>query len=301
MADRATLLRNFYDVLGEKRCSGLDSAEVLKQLEPYLQAAEAARTEGRRANAADAFRDAEGAYDKYQSMMESVMRGDLPDIFANTGDSYYKASRPTNSILNTGGQQRVIRVDPMTGEVKEVAAFDNTLTPQQAADNQYRDDVFDYTKQKDARDFKEDQMRWNANREDANRPRYGMPVAAGGKLWQFDQNGNKRPFEFEIDGVQVDAPQGFETWTERDKARLGSLQDELKSIREDIKTWREAYNNAQTDEERQYADNMLRGTLGQDGKRTGGLYAREAATRASILNMFNCPQAGLCSKMARPQ
>lgn len=281
--------------MGTERFGMVDPKAIQELATPYMTSLENAKKEVQRKGIADDYMNAQDALGKRNALMNGAIQQIVSENLATMGQNQYMADRPQPMMQDLGGSIQGVMYDPTTGTFTNAQRWDKTLTPEQEQKGQEwqltHDETVRAAKANEAfkdRELDEKIREYDINREDANRPKYGMPVAAGGKLWQFDQNGNKIPFE--IDGVQVDAPQGFETWTERDKAELGAYQDELKSIKEDIKTWRDAYNNAQTDEERQYADNMLRGTLGQDGKRTGGLYAREAVVRAAMLNKFRNPQ-----------
>ena len=221
--NQAQMLENFLGLLGNPRWSHLDSQEALKRFAPYLNANEAARLEGLRGKAADAYRNAPDALSRRNSGIDAIIRGYLPESFANIVQPQYMADRLQPTTMDLGGQFLREMYNPVTGKFTNRELLDKTLTPQQTADNTYRDNLFAYTKQKDDSEFNEGVRKtnldnayklselnqrddqFNATREDNNKPRYGTPTAmADGMLYQQDQWGNWRPVM--VDGEHMAAP-----------------------------------------------------------------------------------------------
>ena len=227
------------------------SPDVINSLsDPFLKAAEAARAESRKANAADAFRNAEGAYGKYNAILEHTMRGNLPDSYTTTAENYHKATMPQPMMQDMGGNVQGIIYDPTTGTFTNAQVWPKSLTPQQVqAGQQWQQDYAERVRQtknneafrdrqsaQQAKQF-DDTMSYNREtrdlqRQDANRPKYGAPFAVNGKLYQIDQNGNIKPFM--IGDEHVDAPENTAPvqWTDADKA----YTDNNNSIIKDLET-----------------------------------------------------------------
>ena len=221
------IIQNYINTLANPRFSHLDITEGLKRLTPYLTAMEAARKEGLRNQAAVDFRNATDAHGRTLAIMPHVIAGNVPESLGTMVYNQDLSERPNVSLVNTGDRQRYINVDPVTGNVREVASFDNALTPQQAADNLYRDNVFTYQKEKDAREFA-------ARREDnalANASRYSTVQAYNGKLYQIDQYGNIRALV--IDGQHMDAPQNFQ-WDDRKQRELETYNSQIERLDKEI-------------------------------------------------------------------
>ena len=147
----------------DKRFSHLSPQGIDELFAPNIQAAEAARLEARRNEAAQNYINAMNAGNLFgarNGVMGGVIGGYIPESTGNMVNAQFGQDRPQTSMLNTGGENRAIRVNPVTGDVEEVARFENTLTPAQVQAGEQWDKQFEWTKATDQRNFE-------ANREDA--------------------------------------------------------------------------------------------------------------------------------------
>ena len=136
--NQAQMLENFLGLLGNPRWSHLDSQEALKRFAPYMNANEAARLEGIRGNIADEYSNAPDAISRRNTGIDALIRGYLPESFANIIQSQYKADMPQPTTMDLGGQLVREMYDPVTGKFTNRELLDKTLTPQQVKDNDFR-------------------------------------------------------------------------------------------------------------------------------------------------------------------
>ena len=222
--------------MGTERFGMVDTKAIQELATPYITSLENARKEAQRKGIADDYMNAQDALGKRNALMNGAIQQIVSENLANMGQSQYMADRPQPMMQDLGGSIQGIMYNPTTGTFTNTQRWDKSPTPQQAADNQYRNDVFDYTKQKDARDFNEDQRRYDLSRQDANRPKYGAPFAVNRKLYQIDQNGDTRPFM--IGDEHIDAPENTApaVWTDIDKAYIEQNNKEIEILQAQRKT-----------------------------------------------------------------
>ena len=230
-----------------RRWARLSDQAIQAEFLPYMQAMEQGRQEQLRNNLADSYGQAQDAAAKRDVLMRGAISGFIPESMAAQGQKMYEYDNPNAQpySFNTGDKTLYGGFNPRTGEYTQQGSYTNNLTPQQVADNRYRnralaqsDRQFNATLGEQRRQFNEGQTynreTRDMNREDANQPRYGAPYAGSdGKLYQNDQFGNPRPFI--VGGVHMDAPENIPQnveWNKGDDAYVENINNEIKSLQE---------------------------------------------------------------------
>ena len=107
-----------------------------------MNANEAARLEGIRGNIADEYNNAPDAISRRNTGIDALIRGYLPESFANIIQSQYKADMPQPTTMDLGGQLVREMYDPVTGKFTNRELLDKTLTPQQVKAGEQWDKTF---------------------------------------------------------------------------------------------------------------------------------------------------------------
>ena len=174
------------------------------QFNPYMQAQEAARVEGLKRAAGEAIANATPE-NRVAELWRNLPLGYTTLADVNAAYGQYKDTWPQGGSLNTGDRTLFYDRNPQTGAITPQFSANMNLTPQQIADNDYRNRTF----AEDARRF-DKTMAYNAQtrdltRADAQQPRVNQIITSGGKLYWIDQHGNTQPIM--AGNTHLDAPQ----------------------------------------------------------------------------------------------
>lgn len=244
------ILSNLIANLGTERYSMINPEAVQKIIAPYLASTAQSRQEARQKQLGEALKNAKDTADRRNQAWGGYAQGILPIAGLQQAGHEYEYENPHRQpyAQNRGANTAYGSFNPFTGEYSQAGYYENTLTPQQAADNAYRDKAFNETVRANRanEDFRNRQLdsqnsQFNANldynretrdiqREEANRPKYGAPFAVNGKLYQIDQNGDTRSFT--IGGEHIDAPENFSApqWGEADKSFIDNLNKQADDL-----------------------------------------------------------------------
>ena len=233
-------LREMATQLGSKRFGMVDPKVALELATPHLQAMEAQRKEELRKGIADDYINAQDALGRRNALMNGAIQQLVSENLANMGQNQYIADRPQPMMQDMGGNVQGIIYDPTTGTFTNAQVWPKSLTPQQVEDNTYRRDVFDYTKQKDARDF-------NANRIDADRD-YNLKKRP--TFVKTERGDDGRIYKIYNDGSQELVTPDAVGFSNVELGRISILENQRKALMEQQTSLMKDLAKAQTDEER---------------------------------------------------
>lgn len=141
----AEFLRNLYSNLGTKRFGMVNSEAVQKLAAPYIAALQADLTKQERQALANKYAKAADLAAKRDVLMGGAIQGHVPYDAPNNVQKWYEFDNPYSipGSLDAGGEVYPYAFDPRKGSYDFPIQINKSLSPQQVADNAYRDRTFD--------------------------------------------------------------------------------------------------------------------------------------------------------------
>ena len=160
----ADIYKAAMELAGTKRFAMLNPETVQKMVTPYMQANEAARLEQMRNALAQDYTNATDSAGRKNVAVSAFLR----QLVDNAGfNSLVNANAAAPQNIDLGGSILPGTFDSWTGQTTYGEPLAKSLTPQQAADNAFRDKSFTEDVRRNNRDFVENNNRWWTSRGDS--------------------------------------------------------------------------------------------------------------------------------------
>ena len=253
-------LRNFADLISNKRFSGMDTANALNLVAPLMNASEAQRVYELQKELGLELGQ-KGSWDDYLKAYANGVNQGLANLDTLKTMIGYAQNRQPNRqpySFNTGATTQYGSFNQATGEYTPGGEFTNTLTPQEKLEYQKWQEGQDWEREKYGMQREDDMYKFNTGvdlqREDKEIQRQAsrqMFTAGDGKLYWRNPDGSVE--KVIVDGQHLDAPEGMQgsvTWTPGDTVMMGDISQQITEIGNRITQLENEYNNT-TDPKKQ--------------------------------------------------
>lgn len=275
--------RNLALTIDSKRFGMVNPEVIQKLFTPYLNAAEAARTEQNRATLADTVMAAKNAEERRNNLWGGYLRGDVPLDAVNAANQQLQYENPylENWNYNAGDTSYFGSRNPRTGEINPTMQIQNSLAPRDAADVAYRSIEGN---RNDARYYAglNAQERENAANREARRYEFNTTN-------QFNREG--RTWEQGMKEMQFKSDDEFRKWQMKQQDELARKGQQLNPNHQAlIEQLNKDYDRLSNDEKAIREDMANDNDVAANTKRQARLQeiqAEKQAIRANIYSLYS--------------
>ncbi len=211
-----------------RRWSRLNPQRVQAEFLPYMQAMEQGRQEQLRNDLADSYGQAQDAAGRRDVLMRGAINGYIPESMATQGQKMYEYDNPYTQpySFNTGDKTLYGGFNPRTGEYTQQGSYTNNLTPQQIAENAYKN-----------RELSEKSRQFNAELGEKRR-QFDLGQAYDREGRAITQDQWQQEYNLKVGEQASKAIQQAGTLTETQKGQIKSLENRRDSYVKQLDTLR---------------------------------------------------------------
>ena len=257
----ADIYRAAMGLAGTKRFAMMNPETVQKMITPYMQMNEQARQEQIRNTVAQDYMNATDSTGRKNVAASALLR----QIIGNPEfNSLSGANAVTPMNLDLGGSVLPGTFDTWTGQTTYGEAMPKTLTPQQVAENAYRDRSLAATiaHNNATLDLQREQIDrsydiQNRTLEQNNRPMYSMQAINGKMYWADPRTGTVSPVMHNGEHLNATPNAQGAAFTEADKQVWNTLNAEANDLQKEIDRLEKRHKEEYREDEKQKLNTLI--------------------------------------------